>query len=101
MTRSSGSITGERKVTIRPIGFGSVLLSDTPPTNTATLSVSGAATNIERTFADGNVNLFDISGDANPLDSRFTPHFRSARGDIILPDEDWGLITNSSTEFED
>ena len=55
---------GERKVTIRPIGFGSVLLSDTPPTNTATLSVSGAATNIERTFADGNVNLFDISGDA-------------------------------------
>ena len=43
---------GERKVTIRPIGFGSVLLSDTPPTNTATLSVSGAATNIERTFAE-------------------------------------------------
>ena len=93
---------GERKVTIRPIGFGSVLLSDTPPTNTATLSVSGAATNIERTFADGNVNLFDISGDAyNPLDARFIPHFRSARGDIILPDEDWGLITNSATEFED
>ena len=74
---------GERKVTIRPIGFGSVLLSDTPPTNTATLSVSGAATNIERTFADGNVNLFDISGDAgNPLDARFIPHFRSAREEI-------------------
>jgi hypothetical protein len=93
---------GERKVTIRPIGFGSVLLSDTPPTDTATLSVSGAATNIERIFADGNVNLFDISGDAgNPLDSRFTLHFRSARGDVILPDEDWGLIINSATEFDD
>ena len=93
---------GERKITIRPIGFGSVLLSDTPPTSTATLVVSGAATDLERTFADGNVNLFDISGDAgNPLDSRFTPHFRSAKVDIVLPDEDWGLITNSATEFED
>lgn len=93
---------GERKVTIRPIGFGSVLLSDTPPTATATLVVSGAASNLERTFADGNVNLFDISGDAgNPLSARFTPHFRSARGDIILPDEDWGLIVNSATEFDD
>lgn len=93
---------GERKITIRPIGFGSVLLSDTPPTSTATLFVSGAASNLERTFADGNVSLFDISGDAgNPLSARFTPHFRSARGDIILPDEDWGLIVNSATEFED
>ena len=93
---------GERKVTIRPIGFGSVLLSDTPPTNTATLSVSGEATSIQRTFVEENVSLFNISGDAgNPLDARFTPHFRSARGDIILPDEDWGLITNSATEFED
>jgi len=93
---------GERKVTIRPIGFGSVLLSDTPPTNTATLSVSGEATSIQRTFVEENVNLFDIGGDAgNPLDSRFIPHFRSAKGDIILPDEDWGLISNSATEFED
>ena len=88
--------TGDRKGTFRPIGFASASLSIIGRTNPVTFRFTGATADPGLAFGSQTTALFNILGEATgPTATVFVPHYRSSKGDVILPPEDWGFIAQA------
>jgi len=88
--------TGDRKGTFRPTGFAAASLSVIAEENTATFRFTGATADPGLAFGNETTALFNITGEAvGPTATVFVPHFRSSKGDVILPPEDWGFIAQA------
>ena len=65
---------------------------------TVLYNISGGYTDLKAVKADGNINLFDITGGMTQGKPVFTPSWFSPLGDQITEELDWGLITATPTQ---
>ena len=89
LIRPAGSVSGIKLT----LGVGA---------RTVLFDVSGGATDVTIARADGNVNLFDITGGMSQGVPVYTPSWFSPLGDQVTEELDWGLITDTPTQpYED
>ena len=89
LIRPAGSVSGIKLT----LGVGA---------RTVLFDVSGGATDVTIARADGNVNLFDITGGMSQGIPVYTPSWFSPLGDQVTEELDWGLITATPTQpYED
>ena len=69
---------------------------------TVIFNIGGGVTNVQVARADGNVNLFDITGEMRQGIPVYTPSWVSPLGDQATEEVDWGQITATPTQsYED
>ena len=89
LIRPSGSVSGIKLT----LGVGA---------RTVLFDIGGGVTNVQVARADGNVNLFDISGGMDQGVPVYTPSWFSPLGDQKTDEVDWGKITETPTQsYED
>jgi len=89
LIRPSGSVSGIKLT----LGVGA---------RTVLFDISGGVTNVQIAKADGNVNLFDITGEMDQGVPVYTPSWFSPLGDQKTEEADWGKITETPTQsYED
>mgnify|MGYP003310070699 FL=1 len=65
---------------------------------TVLFDIGGGVTNVQVARADGNVNLFDISGEMLQGVPVYTPSWFSPLGDQTTEEYDWGNIVDTPTQ---
>ena len=89
LIRPSGSVSGIKLT----LGVGA---------RTILFDIGGGVTDVQVARADGNVNLFDISGGMSQGVPVYTPSWFSPLGDQKTDEVDWGKITETPTQsYED
>ena len=76
----------------------SLTLGSGDKSGTVLYNISGGYTDIKAVKADGNINLFDITGGMTQGRPVFTPSWFSPLGDQVTEELDWGLITATPTQ---
>ena len=88
-----------RKALLRPSGSVSgIKLTLGVGARTVLFEIGGGVTNVQIAKADGNVNLFDITGEMRQGIPVYTPSWISPKGDQSTEEYDWGLITATPTQ---
>ena len=88
-----------RKALLRPSGSVSgIKLTLGVGARTVLFDVGGGATDVRIARADGNVNLFDITGEMEQGIPVYTPSWISPKGDQSTKLYDWGLVTATPTQ---
>ena len=93
---------GERKLTVRITGSVSdisLTLGSGDKSGTVLYNINGGYTDLKAVKADGNINLFDITGGMQQGIPVFTPSWFSPLGDQDLVENDWGLVTATPTQL--
>ena len=89
LIRPSGSVSGIKLT----LGVGA---------RTVLFDIGGGVTDVQIARADGNVNLFDITGEMDQGVPVYTPSWFSPLGDQKTEEVDWGKITETPTQsYED
>ena len=89
LIRPSGSVSGIKLT----LGVGA---------RTVLFDIGGGVTDVQIARADGNVNLFDITGGMDQGVPVYTPSWFSPLGDQKTDEVDWGKITETPTQsYED
>ncbi len=89
LIRPSGSVSGIKLT----LGAGA---------RTILFDIGGGVTDVQIARADGNVNLFDITGGMDQGVPVYTPSWFSPLGDQKTDEVDWGKITETPTQsYED
>ncbi len=98
---SFASQAGERKVLLRLTGSVSdvsIVTGSGDKSGTVLYNISGGYTDLKAVKADGNINLFDITGGMQQGIPVFTPSWFSPLGDQDLVENDWGLCVATPTQ---
>ena len=93
--------TPDRKITIRLTGSVSgiaIVTGSGDKSGTVLFDVSGGATKVATAKADGNINLFDITGGMTQNVPVFTPSWFSPMGNLKTEELDWGLCVATPTQ---